>query len=214
MSDSQHHTLIDPARAHPAQSHRLFADPFRWLCIAFLRMTGWKVEGSWPPLAKAVLVAAPHTSNWDGVYMLAAAGFYRVKLRWMGKQSLTTGPLGPLVRWLGCVPIDRANRRDMVASMAATFSPDLADLTIYVISVCQGEEIPRKGGPGITRSDLLIINKQDLAPHVGVDLEVMRRDADAGRKGKPTLFTDLRHGQGVEAVVRYIERHGGLVEAA
>lgn len=99
-------------------------------------------------------------------------------------------------------------------NLAATFSPDLADLTIYVISVCQGEEIPRKGGPGITRSDLLIINKQDLAPHVGVDLEVMRRDADAGRKGKPTLFTDLRHGQGVEAVVRYIERHGGLVEAA
>lgn len=121
MSDSQHHTLIDPARAHPSQSHRLFADPFRSLCIAFLRMTGWKVEGSWPPLAKAVLVAAPHTSNWDGVYMLAAAGFYRVKLRWMGKQSLTTGPLGPLVRWLGCVPIDRANRRDMVASMAAAF---------------------------------------------------------------------------------------------
>lgn len=99
-------------------------------------------------------------------------------------------------------------------NLAATFSPDLADLTIYVISVCQGEEIPRKGGPGITRSDLLIINKQDLAPHVGVDLQVMRRDADAGRKGKTTLFTDLRHGAGVEAVVQFVERHGGLVQAA
>ncbi len=99
-------------------------------------------------------------------------------------------------------------------NLAATFSPDLADLTIYVISVCQGEEIPRKGGPGITRSDLLIINKQDLAPYVGVDLEVMRRDAEAGRKGKPTLFTDLRHGEGVEAVVKFIERHGGLIKAA
>ncbi len=122
MPDSQQHTLIDPARAQPAQSHRLFADPFRWLCMAFLRLNGWKVEGSWPPLAKAVLVAAPHTSNWDGVYMLAAAGFYRVKLRWMGKKSLTAGPLGPLVRWLGCVPVDRANRSDLVASMAAAFN--------------------------------------------------------------------------------------------
>lgn len=99
-------------------------------------------------------------------------------------------------------------------NLAATFSPDLADLTIYVISVCQGEEIPRKGGPGITRSDLLIINKQDLAPHVGVDLEVMRCDADNGRKGKPTLFTDLRHGAGVEEVVQFVERHGGLLQVA
>ena len=99
--------------------------------MAFLGMTGWKIEGSWPPLTKAVLVAAPHTSNWDGIYMLAAAGFYRVKLRWMGKQSLTTGPLGPIVRWLGCVPIDRANRSDMVASMAAAF--DARDEMILAI---------------------------------------------------------------------------------
>ena len=99
-------------------------------------------------------------------------------------------------------------------NLSATFSPELADLTIYVIDVAAGEEIPRKGGPGVTRSDLLIINKQDLAPYVGVDLEVMRRDAKAGRKGKPTLFTDLRHGVGVEAVVQFIERQGGLRQVA
>ena len=95
-------------------------------------------------------------------------------------------------------------------NLAATFSPDLADLTIYVISVCQGEEIPRKGGPAITRSDLLLINKMDLAPHVGADLSVMQRDAAEGRKGRPHLFTDLRKGTGVADVVAFIEETGGL----
>jgi urease accessory protein len=95
-------------------------------------------------------------------------------------------------------------------NLAATFSPDLADLTIYVISVCQGEEIPRKGGPAITRSDLLIINKLDLAPHVGADLSVMERDAAAGRRGRAHLFTDMRRGEGLEDVVAFIEETGGL----
>jgi urease accessory protein len=95
-------------------------------------------------------------------------------------------------------------------NLAATFSPDLADLTIYVISVCQGEEIPRKGGPGITKSDLLVINKKDLAPHVGVNLDVMESDADRIRAGKPFVFTDMRHGEGVDAVVDYLRRYGGL----
>ncbi|KJS09078.1 MAG: urease accessory protein UreG [Hoeflea sp. BRH_c9] len=95
-------------------------------------------------------------------------------------------------------------------NLAATFSPDLADLTIYVISVCQGEEIPRKGGPAITRSDLLVINKMDLAPHVGADLAVMERDAAAGRKGRPHLFADMRRGAGVAEVVAFIEEAGGL----
>lgn len=99
-------------------------------------------------------------------------------------------------------------------NLAATFSPDLADLTIYVISVCQGEEIPRKGGPAITRSDLLIINKMDLAPHVGADLSVMERDASAGRKGRPHLFTDMRRGTGIEDVVAFIEEAGGLQAVA
>ncbi|MGE7367858.1 urease accessory protein UreG [Neorhizobium sp. NPDC001467] len=95
-------------------------------------------------------------------------------------------------------------------NLAATFSPDLADLTIYVISTCQGEEIPRKGGPGITRSDLLIINKKDLAPYVDVDIDVMDRDAARMRGAKPHVFTDLKRGDGVEHVVRFLETQGGL----
>ena len=95
-------------------------------------------------------------------------------------------------------------------NLAATFSPDLADLSLYVISVCQGEKIPRKGGPAITRSDLLIINKTDLAPHVGADLAVMEADATKGRAGRPFVFTDLLRLQGVEEVVAFIEHAGGL----
>lgn len=95
-------------------------------------------------------------------------------------------------------------------NLAATFSPDLADLTLYVISVCQGEEIPRKGGPGITRSDFLIINKSDLAPHVNVNLEVMRRDADRMRAGRPFAFTDLTRGKELNTVIDFIIDNGGL----
>jgi urease accessory protein len=95
-------------------------------------------------------------------------------------------------------------------NLAATFSPDLADITIYVISTCQGEEIPRKGGPGITRSDLLVINKKDLAPYVGVDLDVMDRDAGRMREAKPHIFTDLKRGEGVDHVVRFLREQGGL----
>jgi urease accessory protein len=95
-------------------------------------------------------------------------------------------------------------------NLAATFSPDLADLTIYVISVCQGEEIPRKGGPGITKSDLLIINKKDLAPHVDVDLDVMQNDATRMRAGKPFLFSDMKRGDGVSEIVAYLKQYGGL----
>lgn len=95
-------------------------------------------------------------------------------------------------------------------NLAATFSPELADLTIYVIDVAQGEKIPRKGGPGITRSDLLVINKTDLAPHVGANLEVMARDAKAQRGVRPVAFTNLKTGEGIEAVIRFIEQRGGL----
>jgi urease accessory protein len=99
-------------------------------------------------------------------------------------------------------------------NLAATFSPELADLTIYVIDVAQGEKIPRKGGPGITRSDLLVINKIDLAHHVGADLEVMDRDSRRMRGQKPFIFTELRKGQGVEEIATFIERRGGLAKAA
>lgn len=98
-------------------------------------------------------------------------------------------------------------------NLAATFSPELADLTIYVIDVAAGEEIPRKGGPGITRSDLLLINKTDLAPHVGASLDVMERDANRMRQGRPWLFTRLRHGEGVDRIVNFLAAEGGLQAA-
>lgn len=97
-------------------------------------------------------------------------------------------------------------------NLAATFSPELSDLTIYVIDVAGGEKIPRKGGPGITRSDLLVINKTDLAPHVGANLEVMRVDAARMRGSRPFVFASLRHGEGVDAIVDFI-RHEGLLDA-
>jgi urease accessory protein len=95
-------------------------------------------------------------------------------------------------------------------NLAATFSPELSDLTLYVIDVAGGEKIPRKGGPGITRSDLLIINKTDLAPHVGADLEVMARDARNQRGARPFVFTNLKSGDGVAAVVAFIREQGLL----
>lgn len=95
-------------------------------------------------------------------------------------------------------------------NLSATFSPELADLTLYVIDVAAGEEIPRKGGPAITKSDILIINKTDLAPHVGASLEVMDRDAQMMRNGRPFLFTALRHRKGVDAIVELIAQQGGL----
>ena len=98
-------------------------------------------------------------------------------------------------------------------NLAATFSPDLADLTLYVVSVCQGEKIPRKGGPAITRSDLLIINKTDLAPHVGASLAVMDADAAKARGGRPYVFTDLTRLEGLEAVIDFLAAAGGLPAA-
>jgi urease accessory protein len=93
-------------------------------------------------------------------------------------------------------------------NLAATFSPELSDLTLYVIDVAGGEKIPRKGGPGITRSDLLIINKTDLAPHVGASLAVMRSDTERMRGGKAFVMTDLRTLQGLDQVIAFIEREG------
>jgi urease accessory protein len=95
-------------------------------------------------------------------------------------------------------------------NLAATFSPELADLTIYVIDVSAGDKIPRKGGPGITRSDLLVINKIDLAPHVGASLEVMDRDARKMRGERPFVFANIRAGQGVAEIASFVERQGGL----
>jgi urease accessory protein len=95
-------------------------------------------------------------------------------------------------------------------NLAATFSPELADLTIYVIDVSAGDKIPRKGGPGITRSDLLVINKIDLAPYVGASLEVMDRDARRMRGARPFVFANVRAGNGVAEIAAFVEREGGL----
>ncbi len=95
-------------------------------------------------------------------------------------------------------------------NLAATFSPELADLTIYVIDVAGGEKIPRKGGPGVTRSDLLVINKIDLAPYVGASLEVMARDAAMMRKTRPFVMANMKTGEGVEAVIAFLREKGGL----
>jgi len=99
-------------------------------------------------------------------------------------------------------------------NLAATFSPELADLTIYVIDVAAGEKIPRKGGPGITRSDLLVINKIDLAPLVGANLGVMEADARRMRAKRPFIFTNLKSGEGVDQLVNFVIETGGLVKPA
>ena len=95
-------------------------------------------------------------------------------------------------------------------NLAATFSPELADVNIYVIDVAGGEKIPRKGGPGITKSDLLVINKTDLAPYVGADLDIMEADTKTQRGARPYLFTSLRKGVGAVQVAEFIEKMGGL----
>jgi len=119
--------------------------------------------------------------------------------------------------------VDRLNRRfpglDLILiesggdNLAATFSPELSDLTLYVIDVAAGDKIPRKGGPGITKSDLLVINKIDLAPMVGASLEVMDRDAKKMRRERPFVFSNLKTGQGLDTIVRFIETEGMLKAA-
>lgn len=116
------HTAVDPKTARPAPSKGAFSEFVRGCCIVYLKLTGWRMQGDWPAIDKMVLVAAPHTSNWDGLNMLAAAGYYRIRLRWMGKKSLTRGPFGWLIRALGCVPIDRSASNDVVKAMAEAFA--------------------------------------------------------------------------------------------
>ena len=98
-------------------------------------------------------------------------------------------------------------------NLAAMFSPELADLSIFVIDVAQGEKIPRKGGPGITRSDLLVINKTDLAQHVGASLEVMERDTRRARGDRPYVFASLRNGESLEAITKFVISRGGLASS-
>ena len=106
-----------------------------------------------------------------------------------------------------------AIREDASLNLAATFSPDLADITLYVISVAQGEKIPRKGGPAISRSDLLVVTHTDLAPYVGASLEVMESDTRKVREGRPYVFTDLLRRESLDEIITFIEHAGGLEPA-
>lgn len=114
--------VLDGATARPAAFRGPLSEIVRWLSAAYLKLSGWRIEGDWPALKKAVLVAAPHTSNWDGINMLATSGHYRVQLKWMGKKSLTRGPFGWLIKAAGCVPIDRSQSNDVVKAMSAEFA--------------------------------------------------------------------------------------------
>jgi 1-acyl-sn-glycerol-3-phosphate acyltransferase len=132
MSDAPRHEIFARDSARPAPFRGVLPEIWRFLCAAYLKLSGWRMEGDWPQhIKKMTLVAAPHTSNWDGVNMLAAAGYYRIPLRWMGKKELTQGPLGGVVRWFGCVPVDRSGKEDLVRQMAAAFAA-ARDMTLAV----------------------------------------------------------------------------------
>lgn len=113
------------ATARPAPWRGVAAECVRYLCVVALKFGGWRMRGDWPKdLRRCVLLAAPHTSNWDGFWMLAAAGFYRVKLRWMGKRALVVHPFGFVLRWTGIVPVDRGASHDMVGQMRRAFEAE------------------------------------------------------------------------------------------
>lgn len=112
------HTVFQQDTARPAPYRGIGSEIIRWLCIAYLKLSGWTLRGDWPDLPKAVLLAAPHTSNWDGLNMLATAGYYRVKLTWMGKESLGDSVFGPLLIRMGLLPVDRAGGLDIVDAAA------------------------------------------------------------------------------------------------
>lgn len=116
------HLVIDRSTARPGPYRGAPAELFRWLSLLWLKLFGWRLEGDWPGPRKAVILAAPHTSNWDGLHMLAAAGAYRMPLKWMGKKGLTTGPFGRIVLALGCVPVDRGGGADLVSQTTAAFA--------------------------------------------------------------------------------------------
>jgi len=116
------HVRYDLSTAAPAAYRGIAVELFRWACRLLLFVGRWRIVGDWPPHTKMVVIAAPHTSNWDGIWMLATAGCYRIRLRWMGKKSLTEGPFGWFVKWAGCVPIDRSKSNDVVQAMAEAFA--------------------------------------------------------------------------------------------
>ena len=122
LADQSRHRVFDPATSKPAPYRGLVSEIWRGCCALYLKLAGWRTQGDWPDLTKAVILAAPHTSNWDGFLMLATAGRYRIRLRFMGKKSLTEGPFGGLMRGLGCVPVDRSASNGLVTSMSKAFA--------------------------------------------------------------------------------------------
>lgn len=122
-------------RGRPAPYRGPLREILHWLAWLILSLCGWKMRGDWPAVPKAVLIAAPHTSNWDGIWMLLAAAYLRINVKWMGKKSLTTGPLGRLVLAVGCVPVDRAASNDLVRTMADAFA---AQSSMYLLVPPEG----------------------------------------------------------------------------
>lgn len=127
MGTPGQHIEFDEATARPQPPRGVLFELWRWAGMALLRLWGWRMQGDWPTEPRMVLVCAPHTSNWDGVWLLAAAGYWRVRLRYMGKASLTKGVFGGFVRWTGCIPVDRSRSNDLVEQMRQAFAatPDL-----------------------------------------------------------------------------------------
>lgn len=121
-ADAARHTLISPKTARPRPYRGVLREIYRWMCWAFLRVQGWRFSGDWPHDPKFVIVAAPHTANWDGILMVAGAGYYRAGFSWMGKKSLGRGVLGWFLKKIGCIPVDRSKSGDVVAQMAAAFA--------------------------------------------------------------------------------------------
>lgn len=118
------HDKTDPmigADTAPSPGHGPGSGIVSWICSTGLKLSGWTVRGEWPVLDKAVAIVAPHTSNWDGPILLAAAGYFRVKPKWLGKASLGTGPFAGLLKWLGCIPIDRSAGQDVVRTVRDVF---------------------------------------------------------------------------------------------
>jgi 1-acyl-sn-glycerol-3-phosphate acyltransferase len=118
LDQDQTHFVFQGDSAKPAPYRGIFAEFSAWMCRVCMALVGWKMRGDWPDMPKVILLAAPHTSNWDALLMLATAGAYRIKLKWMGKQSLVQGPFGGLMRALGVLPVDRANKNGLVGSVS------------------------------------------------------------------------------------------------
>lgn len=116
-----HHSKIPPDTARSRPYRGVLPEIYRWACWAFLRVQGWRLEGDWPTDPKLVILAAPHTANWDGVLMIAAVGYYRTGLSWMGKKSLGKGLGGRFLKAIGCIPVDRKKSEDVVSQMADAF---------------------------------------------------------------------------------------------